>query len=535
MCIRDRYKQVSIEELTNPEVEFFNRSAMTDRLKFKDERNTKKIKTNVDARLKAQDYIHNMVHAQVYLSTARKVNELFGPATRGKIYEKIGPINFKYTQENLDYIIDPKLSNPYDQALKVANKLNRLGITLQLGFSLGNITKQVTSLTHYAFVGGKDGISPQDWAAAGTEMLFNKEYRDVIVKIITSKYVRDRIRKSNIDPDLKIEADKALSSTPAKAWNFYQKVAMSPITLGDIGGVLIGGLPFTVAKYKKVKTTPKGEFDEKAYIKAYKRFRTESSEAQQSSAEFTISAAQRNQAMKLLLTYRTAQTQAFNKSMQGWIDMTDKSNDSKDRWDGFKRWAYFSTSGIWFQGVANGALYTLLLSSGIGDEEKKEKSWEQIVYDSLSGGLESYIQGMGGVAYLPQVIINLAKGRPPSFNLPPLVSKFFQAGELGITLAKMVLEQKTWDDLTKDEKKSVSNLLFKKGTEIIKDISEGEPEKIIEMLLNKGKDYGDPSFKYLFEGEEFKIKEFKTIPVNPGSDTGYEDEVESVEVSSVEY
>ena len=99
----------------------------------------------------------------------------------------------------------------------------------------------------------------------------------------------------------------------------------------------------------------------------------------------------------------------------------------------------------------------------------------------------------------------------------------------------MVLEQKTWDDLTKDEKKSVSNLLFKKGTEIIKDISEGEPEKIIEMLLNKGKDYGDPSFKYLFEGEEFKIKEFKTIPVNPGSDTGYEDEVESVEVSSVEY
>jgi hypothetical protein len=506
------YKQVNIEELTNPEVQFFNRSAMTDRLKFKDERTTKKLKTNVDARLKAQDYIHNMVHAQVYLPTARKVNELFGPVTRGKIYEKIGPVNFKYTQENLDYIIDPKLSNPYDQALKVANKLNRLGITLQLGFSLGNITKQVTSLTHYAFVGGKDGISPQDWAAAGTEMLFNKEYRDVIVKIISSKYVRDRVRKSNIDPDLKIEADKALSSTPEKVWNFYQKVAMSPITLGDIGGVLLGGLPFTVAKYKKVKTTPKGEFDEKAYIEAYKRFRTESSEAQQSSAEFTMSAAQRNQAMKLLLTYRTAQTQAFNKSMQGWIDMTDKSNESKDRWDGFKRWAYFSTSGIWFQAVANGALFAMVFGVS-GDEEKKEKSREQITYDSLSGGLESYIQGMGGVAYLPQVIINLAKGRPPSFNLPPLASKFFQAGGLGMTLAKMVLDQKSWDDLTEDEKKSVSNLLFKKGTEIIKAVSEGEPGKIIEMLLNKGKDYGDPSFETLINGKPFQIKEFKTIPV----------------------
>ena len=509
------YKQASLEELTNPEVEFFNRSAMTDRLKFKDERNTKKIKTNVDARLKAQDYIHNMVHAQVYLPTARKVNELFGPATRGKIYEKIGPTNFKYTQENLDYIIDPKLSNPYDQALKVANKLNRLGITLQLGFSLGNITKQVTSFTHFAFVGGKDGISPQNWAETFYEIPFNKEYKKVALDIITSKYVRDRIRKSNIDPDLKIEADKALSSKGEKAWNFYQKIAMSPITFGDIGGVLIGGVPFAVAKYKKVKTTPKGEFDEKAYEKAYKRFRTESSEAQQSSAEFTISAAQRNQAMKLLLTYRTAQIQAFNKSMQGWIDMTDKSNDSKDRWDGFKRWAYFSTTGIWFQAVANGALYKLLISSDGSDEEKKEKSWEQIVYDSLSGGLESYIQGMGGVAYLPQVLINLAKGRPPQFNLPPLVSKFYQAGSLGMTLVKMVLEQKSWDDLTDKQKKSVSGLLFKKGSEIIESISEGEPGKIIEMLLNKGKDYGDPSFETLFNGQEFKLKEFKTIPVNP--------------------
>jgi hypothetical protein len=146
---------------------------------------------------------------------------------------------------------------------------------------------------------------------------------------------------------------------------------------------------------------------------------------------------------------------------------------------------------------------------------------------------------MGGVAYLPQVIINLAKGRPPSFNLPPLVSKFFQAGELGMTLAKMVLEQKTWDDLTKDEKKSVSNLLFKKGTEIIESISEGEPGKIIEMLLNKGKDYGDPLFKYLFEDEEFKIKEFKTIPVNQGGNKKSKDNdriegVEYVEIETVD-
>jgi len=245
-----------------------------------------------------------------------------------------------------------------------------------------------------------------------------------------------------------------------------------------------------------------------------------------------LSKSQRNQAMKLLLTYRTAQTQAFNKSMQGWIDMTDKSNESKDRWDGFKRWAYFSTSGIWFQAVANGALYAMFFGVS-DDEEKKEKSWEQITYDSLSGGLESYIQGMGGVAYLPQVIINLAKGRPPSFNLPPLVSKFFQLGGLGMTLAKMVLDQKSWDDLTKDEKKSVSSLLFKKGTEIIEAVSEGEPGKIIDMLLNKGKNYGDPSFETLINGKPFQIKEFKTIPVVK-KDKESSNEVEDFDYSDIE-
>ena len=516
---KKNYSQLEIDQITD-EPNFYNASAMTDRLKFKDPNSTSALKPS-DVREKAQDYIQTMIHAEVYIPTSRKVNELFNPSTRGKIYEKIGPTNFKYLQENLDYIIDPKRTNSYDQALDIATKFNRLGITFQLGFSLGNITKQITSFSHYAAVGGKDGITPFDWANAFRESVTNKEYRKVAMDIITSKFVRDRLRKSNIDPDLKIQGDEALKSGGQKAWDWYQKVAMSPITAGDIGGVILGGVPFSVAKYKKIKTTPEGVFDKKAYREAYKRFRTESNEAQQSSAEYTMSSAQRNKAMKLLLTYRTAQTQAFNKSMQGWIDMRDKSNTDKERWDGFKRWSYFSTSGTLFQAVANGGLFLLFNTLTGGEKDKKDKTSEQVIYDSLTGGLESYTQGMGGVGYFPQVLTNLAKGRPPAWNLPPSVVKAFQFGNVGYRIVEMLLENKSWDDL-KDKEKKDFILFINKQNKIYESIKQGEPGYIIDMLLNRSKNYGDPSFDALFKGKEFKLKEYITIPVK-SKEKGFED------------
>ena len=177
-----------------------------------------------------------------------------------------------------------------------------------------------------------------------------------------------------------------------------------------------------------------------------------------------------------------------------------------------KRWAYFSTSGIWFQAVANGALYTGLMGLTGGEREEKDKGWSQITYDAVTGGLESYTQGMGGVGYIPQVMMNLIKGRPSSFNLPPAISKMYQVGSIGLSLVHMMLEDKSFDELNKRDKKALLQF-FKKQDKIITSIKDGEPGKIIDMLLNRGVDYGDPSFETLINGKEFKLKEYITIPV----------------------
>jgi len=509
--------QKTIEELTNPSSDFYNASAMTDRLKMKDETLATPIAVELrsDVRVKAQDYIHNMVHAEVYIPTSKKVNELFNPSARGKIYEKVGAVNFKNLQDNLDNIIDPKRNNPIDEALDWVSKANRIGISLQLGFALQNIPKQMTSFTHYGFVGGKDGITVFDWIKPMMEIPFNSEYKKIAKEILTSPYVRDRIRKSNIDPDLKIEYENALKSKGDKLVEYYQKIAMSPITFGDIGGVLAGGIPFAVAKYKKVKTTPKGEYDTKAYKEAYKRFQAESSLAQQSGAEFTLSKAQRNKFLRIaVLPYKTAQIQAFNKSMQGWIDMTDKSNESRDRWDGFKRWAYFSTSSALFQFVSAGGLYMAvdaLLGGDELDKDEKDKDWDQILYDSVTGAFEGYVQGMGAVGYLPQIIINTVKGRPPEWNLPFVVSKGMQAGKLIKDAAQLILTDKDWDDLSQVEKDNFFKL-FNNLSKLTKASAKGDAQPFIDKLLSRGKNYGDPSFETLVNDEDFELKEYITIP-----------------------
>ena len=264
-----------------------------------------------------------------------------------------------------------------------------------------------------------------------SEIPFNKEYQQVVNEILKRPYIKNRILKSDIDPALRKQYENALSKRGENLWRLLQSGALAPIIIGDIGGVITGGLPFAVAKYKKVKNTPKGELDMKAVDEAYKRFQAESQLAQQSSAGFALSKVQRDKLGKLLMTYRTAQIQAFNKAMQGWQDMTDKSNTNKERTDGFKRWAYFSTwPAIAFSAVASGVGGLVGATIGMIDDEWDDKTADRLAWDTLVSSLQSYFQGIGPLGYFPAIILNTLTNKPEYFNLPPVASKIGEAGAL---------------------------------------------------------------------------------------------------------
>lgn len=504
-----KYEQSSIEELENPQTPFYNRSAMTDRLKVRTD-NVSAVKTDVDARMKMLDYIENMLHAENFIPVSKTTNELFGPNLRGKIYDKIGPANFKFTQQNLDAIIDPRNSNPADIALDAINKFNRLGIAIRLGGSVKNVVKQITSFAHYGYAGLKDNLTVAEIWEAGLEIPFNSEYRKVAMDILTSDFVKNRIKKSDIDPELKTKAISALSGTGEKAWKWYQNVALSPIIAGDIAGVITGGIPFAVAKYRKVKTTPKGQFDKKAAREAYKRFSAESTLSQQSGAQFTLTPLQRTKMGRIFNTYRTAQTQAFNKSMQGWIDMTDKSNDFNQKRKGFFQWQYFSRAAAGFSAISSGLFASYVLLK-LDNNYEKEEEIPQDVYETIVGTAEGYIQGFGLQSYLPLMMTNYAMGRPVAdWTLPPAVKESTRFIDAAVTLGDLGFSDKTYDELSDSEKKKLTFVLnnYKK---IVERFNEEGGEGILKELMSESENYSNPSFESIVNGQPFKRNKGKKV------------------------
>ena len=489
------------------EGEFAQRSAMTDRLKPADPLNTQSIDINTDVRAKLQEYVESMIHAEQYVPISKKVNQIVNPHTKGKILEKLGEADYYNLMDNLDAVIDRNYSGKVTQSegktMETVNKLNRIGIVLNLALKPANFVKQLTSATHWGYAGLKDGITTAEVWAQMPQIPLSKELLKVSYDIATSPFIRDRIRKSDIDPVLKNQLLDIKNQPHEVAWKTIQQTLMSPIIGGDIAGVLGGGIPYAVAKYRQVKKTTKGEFDAKAYREAYKRFRKEASTAQQSGKAFTTGIIQRRGIGKLLTTYKTSQTQAFNKMMQGWSEMTDKTNSAAQRRKGFFQWQKFMRASLLFQGVGTGFAYSLI--SGAASEEDKA---EQQLFETVMGTLEGVFQGAGPIGYLPLVVTNYAQGRPLDWNLPPVVTTLY-SGVKNINQAMKILSgEKDFDELTDVEKKDL--IPFFKKFEELGDI--GEMEDFIKIMLSgKDKSYRNPLYETLVKGEDFETDEYITI------------------------
>jgi hypothetical protein len=189
------------------EGEFAQRSAMTDRLKPADPLNTQSVDIQTDVRAKLQEYVESMIHAEQYVPISKKVNQIVNPQTKGKILEKLGEADYYNLMDNLDAVIDRNYSGKVTQsegkAMETVNRLNRVGVVLNLALKPGNFIKQLTSATHWGYAGLKDGITTAEVWAQMPQIPLSKELLKVSYDIATSPFIRDRIRKSDIDPVLK--------------------------------------------------------------------------------------------------------------------------------------------------------------------------------------------------------------------------------------------------------------------------------------------------------------------------------------------
>ncbi len=490
--------------------DFTQRSAMVDRLKSADPYLASKIDVTVGVREKMNTYIEQMTHAETYIPISKKINQVINNTTKAKIKKKLGKTDYANLMDNLDAVIDVNYGKAHEQ-MQGLQKLNRLGVVITLAGKPGNFIKQLTSATHWGYAGLKDGITTAEVWAPLAELPFSREYQRVAKQIITSPYVRNRIKKSDIDPALKTELLNLADQPAAVVYKKIEQLAMSPIILGDIAGVLGGGVPYAVAKYKKSKTTKKGEYDAKAFEEAYMRFREESSTAQQSGKNFTTGKIQRTALGKLLTTYKTSQTQAVNKTMQGWMEMTDKTNTPAQRRKGFFQWQKFMRASLLFQAVGTGFAYSM-----ISGEATEEDQVEQQLFNTVTETLNSSFQGMGVGGYVPSAIMNILQGKPMEWNLPPLVGK--SIGFLKNLDSYINMLDKDYEDLSDFEKEKLDGLTGGVLKNIDK-LSKDDADFIKILLSGQDKNYRNPLYEALIKGEDWKRDEYKTFKVEPKDDT----------------
>jgi hypothetical protein len=478
--------------------DFITRSALSNRMKERTD-NADPIDLYLDATNMFISYVRSMSHAKEMMPIAENINEVFNKPNIGAIYQKLGKAKFESLMEALDSQINLN-ADPVKSLEKVILELNRFGIVTNLAISVKNIPKQAVSFINYSVAGYKDGINPVDWALGFPKMLSTKNGREIAVRILQSPYLKERIKKTQVDPLLSKAIDGLdKNSTYNTITNTLQKIAMSPIMMGDAIGVVSGGVPFAVAVHKQKMR--EGMSFEDAWNYTYKRFVEESNESQQTSADYALGKVARSKLGKLFVTYKTAQTSAMNKVLGAYEDTRDWKNlNNKQKKQAIADAIFFSV--MWsvpFLAVGNGIVNAFINDEG--DEVKERKSVE-LLLDAINSNL----QGLGLPGYVGNVAYNIITEKPAEWSLPPIASWFLNTTETLNTLSKKGIN---FDDYSDSEMKKIKKALGAKNvTDLYKNLTDGQ-KSVYDAIMNyqEGKVYPNRLRDYMLgvDPDEEKI------------------------------
>jgi len=377
------------------------------------------------ANTKALDYIKEMTHTNEMWDVNQKIKGLINPQTEGKLIDMMGEENYRSLKSQLDEITGGE--NKYQtQVESVINKVNKAGVVYRLAFNTLNIAKQATTATHWLGAGIKDGVYPWDMVAQSglsvTDLVGKngKEKVNFIWDIITDPQIKNRWKKTAIDPAFEEFINKASTT---KEWSVTQKrrmlgklltdIGMKPTQVGDMLGVLGGGIPYALAyRTKYIKDGySKAQASEMALGKMTKLM----NELQQSQEGYATTPLQRSLLGRTFVTqYKSSQIQAVNKQMQVIQEIRDSKNATTNEkaqmaYD-FIYWSMFNAG---FSAFATGYAADVL---GLSDSD--DKGEERTQHNFIEGMMSSQLQGMGMLGLVAEFGMNEFIGQDWKNNNP---------------------------------------------------------------------------------------------------------------------
>ena len=379
---------------------------------------------SLDANRVMMDYIKNMEHAKNFMPIAKSANELFSKINTPYLIENMGNEKYRELKEHLAIVLSGK--NPFSPSSSFSKFVNRYGafnVVATLGFKPASILKQYTAFTHFWTAGIQDGLNPIHIMAGTVPKTANE--RQLWMSLVTSPYIKNRLKGGNIDLETKRIVDNAGKSWNKKVWDVVMKVSMSPIIAGDAAAILFGpggGSAFAIAVYRS--QIAKGATHEEAMDYASRRFVEEAEATQQTSRADLTSNVQRDPFFRMLGTYRTGQMSMAKKILNGVKTLQYAAKNKEGVTNGEKVQAitdilYYTLCGsMLFAAVSSGAIKRLW-----EEEEKKNEKYDtdaRVGHDLALDQLQGTLQGFGAFGYMADWMINNMRGDKWKNNAPVL-------------------------------------------------------------------------------------------------------------------
>jgi hypothetical protein len=400
-----------------------------------------------DAYSKILDYINTMEHAKHFLPVAEGFRNLMNPATKAQIIEKIGPKKALDLKRHMDVVLSDGKSEPItDDAV---TNLARFTVVTTLAGKLASIPKQLTSMTHYWGAGLDWGVGTADVLAQSLKLpsalasgvasrvtkgpvqvpgLSDSDSK-VINEIFKDAFTRERVTGRDIDIETRKIMNDLMNSQGKNLWKALQRAVLLPTTLGDVGGVLGGGIPLTLATYHHNKNNMNMSHEE-ALEDAMLKFISVSNKTQQSRRDDIVSLMQRDPQYRALMTYTTSQVAAMSEFMKGVRVLTDVKGGytAKEYIRAGRKVGYYTMANSLFQ-IVSGGLIGMYLADEDDDERARELK-KTALYNTVMDTFSSNLQGFGVPGKAADWFVNDLRGRK-WFNNIPVIEKMYQGAEVG--------------------------------------------------------------------------------------------------------
>ena len=475
--------------------------------------NRSDLNLTIGALSKAKDYVNTMERSKQFIPIGKRINEIFNRNTLPEIINKIGEKRYKNIEDHLITIVtgkSPRKGASIDN--KYTNIITGMLTFRSLAFKPGSIPKQLVSAVR--FLSAED-VSLVEFAKSSVKKPTKLEM-EVISHIIKGDYTVNRFNGSGFDIEAARMARLDGGLSVEGGVKAVVKAGMLTIATGDIGGVLLGGVPYALAVYRKAIDAKMTH--EQAKKHAYDRFRIVSNDTQQSKNDSQLSHMQRNAVGRLFSIYTTSQKQGFNKMMYSarmlaWNTGLTKAEQKHHAWNTF----LFAGEGIFYASVAGEFAYTVY--KYLAGEEDDEERVDRGMYDLGMDTGQALLSGTGYTGYILNTIISDVRGQGWKNGLS-INDQLEVMTATGIALSAIWLEGKEFDDLTEIEKREFWRILggdgfiktlknfeeYKDGTKNLPQAIMNYPSEAEKKKNNKNFPQVDIFYEFTHGGKKYTPK-----------------------------